>query len=69
MYVREILLYILLKNKNLTETVTALNKIVNIIDTIWRILKNIKKINEKCIEDKKVINLGFLMINYGTSRV
>ena len=30
--------------------------------------KNIKKINEKCIEDKKVINLGFLMINYGTSR-
>lgn len=44
MYVREILLYILLKNKNLTETVTALNKIVNIIDTIWRILKNIKKI-------------------------
>ena len=31
MYVREILLYILLQNKNLTETVIALNKVVNII--------------------------------------
>ena len=37
-------MYILLKNKNLTETVIALNKIINIIGTIWRILKNIKKI-------------------------
>ncbi len=30
--------------------------------------KNVKKINEKCTEDAKTIHLGFLMINYGTSR-
>lgn len=33
-----------------------------------QVSKNIKKIKEKCSEEKAVINLGFLMINYGTSR-
>ena len=30
--------------------------------------KNIKKINEKCVVGAAEVNLGFLMINYGTSR-
>ena len=33
-----------------------------------QVSKNIKKINEKCIEEVGIVNLGFLMINYGTSR-
>ena len=33
-----------------------------------QVSKNVKKINEKCTEDAKTIHLGFLMINYGTSR-
>jgi len=33
-----------------------------------QVAKNIKKINDKCIIEDGVVNLGFLMINYGTSR-
>lgn len=33
-----------------------------------QVSKNIKKIKEKCVEEDGFINLGFLMINYGTSR-
>ena len=44
------------------------NKSIKLKSNIRQVGKNIKKINEKCKESESEINLGFLMINYGTSR-
>lgn len=44
------------------------NRSIKLKSNIRQVGKNIKKINEKCKESANEVNLGFLMINYGTSR-
>ncbi len=44
------------------------NNSIKLKSNIRQVGKNIKKINEKCKESETEVNLGFLMINYGTSR-
>ncbi len=44
------------------------NKSIRLKSNIRQVGKNIKKINEKCKDTANEVNLGFLMINYGTSR-
>lgn len=44
------------------------NKSIRLKSNIRQVGKNIKKINEKCKGSTDEVNLGFLMINYGTSR-
>lgn len=45
-----------------------INNSIRLKSNIRQVGKNIKKINEKCKESTNEVNLGFLMINYGTSR-
>ena len=41
---------------------------IRLKSNVRQVGKNIKKINEKCVVGAAEVNLGFLMINYGTSR-
>lgn len=43
-------------------------KATKLSSNLRQVKKNIKRINEKCISSADNINLGFIMINYGTSR-
>lgn len=43
-------------------------KSIRLKSNVRQVGMNIKRINKKCVESEGEVNLGFLMINYGTSR-